>query len=100
MVNSLTTDPVVQGRTIGILGQTWRATVTPAGDVCPWDDLEAVRWYVAADDRWHVPADEVAVRQRSIDGAPVLETRVRIPGGDVIHDQAKVEQGGGQVPFE
>ena len=84
MVNSLTTDAVVQGRTIGILGQTWRATVTPAGDVCPWDDLEAVRWYVAADDRWHVPADEVAVRQRSIDGAPVLETRVRIPGGDVI----------------
>ena len=74
----------VQGRTIGILGQAWRATVTPAGDVYPWDDLEAVRWYVAADDRWHVPADEVAVRQRSIDGAPVLETRVRIPGGDAI----------------
>ncbi len=75
---------IVQGRTIGILGQAWRATVTPAGDVYPWDDLEAVRWYVAADDRWHIPADEVAVRQRSIDGAPVLETRVRIPGGDVI----------------
>ena len=80
----MTTDAVMQGRTIGILGQAWRATVTPAGDVYPWDDLEAVRWYVAADDRWHVPADEVAVRQRSIDGAPVLETRVRIPGGDVI----------------
>jgi len=75
---------IVQGRTIGILGQAWRATVTPAGDVYPWDNLEAVRWYVAADDRWHIPADEVAVRQRSIDGAPVLETRVRIPGGDVI----------------
>jgi hypothetical protein len=43
-----------------------------------------VKWYVAADDRWHIPADEVAVRQRSVDGAPVLETRVRIPGGDVI----------------
>lgn len=74
----------VHGRTIGILGQPWRATVTPAGDVYPWDDVEAVKWYVAADDRWHIPADEVAVRQRSVDGAPVLETRVRIPGGDVI----------------
>ena len=74
----------VSGRTIGILGQSWRATVTPAGDIYPWDDAEAVKWYVAADDRWHMPADEVAVRQRSVDGAPVLETRVRIPGGDVI----------------
>ncbi|MEI7505239.1 MAG: hypothetical protein WCK23_00340 [Actinomycetes bacterium] len=58
--------------------------MTPAGDVYPWDDAEGVKWYVAADDRWHIPGDEVAVRQRSIDGAPVLETRVRIPGGDVI----------------
>jgi hypothetical protein len=74
----------VSGRTIGILGQPWRATVTPAGEVYPWDDAEAVKWYVAADDRWHIPADEVAVRQRSVDGAPVLETRVRVPGGDVI----------------
>ena len=80
----MTTEAVVQGRTIGILGQAWRATVTPAGDVYPWDDLDAVKWYVAADDRWHIPGDEVAVRQRSIDGAPVLETRVRIPGGDAI----------------
>jgi len=84
VINEVPKKIIVQGRTIGILGQAWRATVTPAGDVYPWDDLEAVRWYVAADDRWHIPADEVAVRQRSIDGAPVLETRVRIPGGDVI----------------
>jgi hypothetical protein len=92
----------VQGRTIGILGQAWRATVTPAGDVYPWDDLEAVRWYVAADDRWHVPADEVAVRQRSIDGAPVLETRVRIPGGDVIQRvwMATGRQGSSAVVME
>jgi hypothetical protein len=80
----VTNEATVHGRTIGILGQPWRATVTPAGDIYPWDDVNAVKWYVAADDRWHNPADEVAVRQRSIDGAPVLETRVRIPGGDVI----------------
>ena len=80
----MTNEATIHGRTIGILGQPWRATVTPAGEVYPWDDAEAVKWYVAADDRWHIPADEVAVRQRSVDGAPVLETRVRIPGGDVI----------------
>ncbi len=84
VINEVPKKIIVQGRTIGILGQAWRATVTPAGDVYPWDDLEAVRWYVAADDRWHIPADELEVRQLSIDGAPVLETRVRIPGGDVI----------------
>lgn len=82
------------GRTIGVLGQTWRATVTAAGDVYRLSDSESadsesadsepIRWFVAADDRWHIPANEVAVRQRSIDGAPVLETRVRIPGGDAI----------------
>ena len=84
MVKSVTNEATVHGRTIGILGQPWRATVTPAGDIYPWDGVDAVKWYVAADDRWHTPADEVAVRQRSVDGAPVLETRVRIPGGDVI----------------
>ena len=84
LVKSVTNEATIHGRTIGILGQPWRATVTPAGDIYPWDDVEAVKWYVAADDRWHTPADEVAVRQRSVDGAPVLETRVRIPGGDVI----------------
>ena len=57
----------------------------------PWGDLEfedgtaPLRWYVAADDRWHHPAREVAVRQRLIDGTPVFETRVRVPRGDVVH---------------
>ena len=74
----------VSGRTVGILGQSWRATVTAAGDIYPWNEAEALRWYVAADDRWHIPAEEVAVRQRSIEGTPVVETRVRVPGGDVI----------------
>lgn len=77
-------EKTVSGRTVGILGHPWRAMVTTAGDVYPWDEVDAIRWYVAADDRWHIPTDEVAVRQRSIDGAPVLETRLRIPGGDVI----------------
>jgi hypothetical protein len=84
LANTFSQEVSVSGRTVGILGQPWRATVTTAGDVYPWDEVEAIRWYVAADDRWHIPTDEVAVRQRSIEGAPVLETRLRIPGGDVI----------------
>jgi hypothetical protein len=82
----------VSGTTIGVLGATWRATVTPWGDVLPWGPNDAaddgpapLRWYIAADDRWHVPEHESAVRQTRIDGAPVVETRVRIPSGDAVH---------------
>jgi hypothetical protein len=68
--------------TIGVLGKTWRGTVDGAGNIHGDSPLE---WWVAAEDRWHVPADEVAtIRQRRIDGTPVVETRVRVPGGDVV----------------
>lgn len=78
----MTSDP---GTTIGVLGADWRATVTPWGDVLPWDGGPALSWAIAADDRWHRPAEEAAVRQRRIDGTPVVETRVRVPGGDAVH---------------
>ena len=52
-------------------------------------------WHVAADDRWHCPADEVAVRQAPLRGAPVFETRVRIPGGDAVQRVWSVADGGG-----
>ncbi len=43
-----------------------------------------MQWFVAADDRWHRPPDEVAVRQCNVDGSAVVETRLRVPGGDVV----------------
>jgi len=70
--------------TIGCVGSPWRATVTSGGDIEPWDGTAALRWHVAADDRWHTPANEPSTRQRLIDGTPVVETRVRIPGGDAV----------------
>ena len=72
------------GTIIGILGHPWRATVDKGGNVFPWDDSPPLRWYIAAEDRWHLPAEEVATRQVTIEGTPVLETRVRVPQGDVI----------------
>lgn len=41
-------------------------------------------WWVGADDRWHVPAEEAAVRQRLVDAMPVVETAMRVPTGDVV----------------
>jgi len=43
-----------------------------------------VEWWVGADDRWYAPAVEAAVRQTRPGVGPVLETRMRVSGGDVV----------------
>jgi hypothetical protein len=85
--------------TTGVTGSRWRASITPWGGLVPWDG-EPLDWYVAADDRWHVPATEPAVRQRRIDGTPVTETRVRVPHGDVVQRIYSVVDGGGITVIE
>lgn len=85
--------------TTGVTGRPWRASITPWGGIEPWDG-RALSWYVAADDRWHVPSDEAAVRQRRIDGTAVTETRVRVPDGDVVQRVASVPDAGGVTIVE
>lgn len=58
-----------------------RGLVTPFGGGNGW----SLDWWVGADDRWHLPAQEPGVRQRLIGDAPVVETLLRIPGGDAVH---------------
>jgi hypothetical protein len=86
--------------TTGVVGGRWRATVTEWGAVEPWDDSPCVDWFVAADDRWHRPQHETATRQNLIDGTPVVETRVRIPGGDAVQRVYSVADGGGMTVIE
>ncbi|MDX2382098.1 MAG: hypothetical protein QNM02_20360 [Acidimicrobiia bacterium] len=85
--------------TVGIVGQPCRADVTPWGDVVPWGNGGAspgtLRWFVAAEDRWHDPAVESAVRQRRIAGTPVVETRVRVPDGDAVQHVWSIPDRGG-----
>ncbi len=85
--------------TIGVLGGSWRAEVTPWGSVIPGSGAP-LDWWVAADDRWHDPAAEKTVRQVLIDGAPVVETRVRVPQGDVIQRVYAVADHGGLTVIE
>ncbi|HEV8115028.1 MAG TPA: hypothetical protein VGP53_02235, partial [Acidimicrobiales bacterium] len=70
--------------TVGNLDSAERAFVDPAGLVaiagCAW----SLDWWIGAEDRWHVPAREVAVRQALIGESPVVETRVRVPSGDAV----------------
>jgi hypothetical protein len=91
---------VAPGTTVGVLGRSWRATVTPWGDVQPWDASPTLAWFVAAEDRWHRPAEEVATRQQRVDGTPVVETRVRVPGGDVVGRVWAVADGPGYTVME
>ncbi|MFT3855749.1 MAG: hypothetical protein QM733_23935 [Ilumatobacteraceae bacterium] len=79
----------------GVLGGRWRADVTAAGDVVPWDGSAPLTWHVAADDRWHTPAAEAAVRQTRIEGTPVVETRLRIPSGDAVQRVWSIADAGG-----
>jgi hypothetical protein len=85
---------------IGVLGGRWRATVDSAGGIEPWDGSPRLDWHVAADDRWHTPSVEAAVRQRRIDGTPVVETRLRVPSGDAVHRVYCVADAGGLTIVE
>jgi hypothetical protein len=72
-----------RGTTVGTLGSPVRVGVGLDG----WARVEAgwqVGWWVGAEDRWHLPEHEVAVRQRLVGEAPVVETAMRIPGGDAL----------------
>ncbi len=86
---------------IGVTGSPCRAWVSPSGDVMPWRDSDdEVHWFVAAEDRWHVPASEPAVRQRRIEGTPVVETRLRVPEGDAVQRVWSVPDLGGLTVIE
>ena len=60
------------------------------------DDRRApIAWWVAADDRWHDPSRSPSMRQRRIDGTPVVETKLAVPGGDVVQTVFAVADQGG-----
>ncbi len=86
--------------TTGVTGGVWRASITPWGSVEPWDDTPALNWFVAADDRWHVPEAEPAIRQQRVEGTAVVETRLRVPNGDVVQRIYSVADSGGLTIVE
>jgi hypothetical protein len=81
--------------TTGVVGQRWRATVRPDGCVEPHDGSAPLRWHVAADDRWHDPNSDAAVRHGRVAGTAVFETKLRVPGGDAVQQVWSVADRGG-----
>jgi hypothetical protein len=80
--------------TVGVLDPVTVARVDGAGLVEPRPGW-SLDWWVGADDRWHLPAREPAVRQRRLGPGPVLETALRVPGGDAVHRVWAINAGGG-----
>jgi hypothetical protein len=70
--------------TVGNLDSQARAMVDPVGRVAVAASGWLLDWWIGAEDRWHVPAQEAAVRQQLVGSSPVVETRVRIPTGDAV----------------
>jgi hypothetical protein len=70
---------------IGTLAGVERAVVDPRGLVTNSQAAWSLDWWVGADDRWHLPSREVAVRQQLVGESPVVETAMRVPGGDAVH---------------
>ena len=99
-MDSVSTGGATNGITTGVTGGGWRATVTPWGGIEPWGGDVPLDWHIAADDRWHSPQREAAVRQRRVDGTAVVETRVRIPDGDAVQRVYSVPDHGGLTIIE
>lgn len=68
-----------------MLGSRRRATVDPHGTVAPFETGWELGWWIGADDRWRVPAREPSLRQSLIGAVPVVQTAMRVPGGDALH---------------
>ena len=70
---------------IGSIGVGPVHTVSSNGGIEPLGSGPLVHWGVRADDRWHIARDERAVRQIVAEDGVSIETRLRIPGGDIVH---------------
>lgn len=68
--------------------------VSPSGGLGLVGEAPRLDWWIGADDRWHRASTEVAVRQVIAGVEASVETRLRVPGGDVISRTVAVPHGG------
>ncbi len=81
---------------IGTIGSPRRAHVRGGGIVvlhAGTPDEITIDWWIGGDDRWYRPDSEITTRQHLIRNAPIVQTSVRVPGGDAILTTFGVVQG-------
>jgi hypothetical protein len=82
---------------LGTVSTIERAAVDDRGLVTAGSARWSLDWWIGADDRWHEPGREVGVRQRRIDQVPVVETAMKVPGGDALHRAYAAQSAEGPV---
>ena len=83
------------GTPVGVLGSPHLGVVDGAGSVAPSAAGWHLTWWVGAEDRWYRAEQERAVRQGLLEGSPVVETWMRVPGGDAVQRVWAVPGDGG-----
>lgn len=68
---------------VGTVGSHHATPVDPTGLIS--GEGWSIDWWIGAEDRWHLPTRSAAVRQVPLGDSPVVETALRIPGGDALH---------------
>jgi len=76
--------PVRSWTPLGTVDAGAIADVDPAGLVHLRGAAWSLDWWIGAEDRWHHPSTDAAVRQRPLGAGPVVETAMRVPGGDIV----------------
>ncbi|MHB8467186.1 MAG: hypothetical protein ACYDH6_13490 [Acidimicrobiales bacterium] len=79
----------------GTIASPHRAVVDRAGLVTARPHGWSVDWWIGAEDRWHFPSREATVRQTLLGTEPVVETALRVPGGDAVARAYAVVGGAG-----
>ncbi len=69
---------------VGTLDGSVRTPVDPRGLVVGRAGRWSLDWWVGSGERWLFPSMIPGVRQRLVDGAPVVETLLRVGGGEVV----------------
>lgn len=69
---------------VGTFASGCKGLVDPRGLLTPRHHGWSIDWWVLSEERWHFPSRESAVRQQLLDETPVVETSMRIPGGDAV----------------
>jgi hypothetical protein len=84
------------GAPVGALGAHQIVAVDARGAVQVVAARCEIDWLVGTGDRWRRAASEPGVRQHRISGAPAVQTRLAVPGGDIVHEVYAVA---GSVPL-
>lgn len=88
---------------LGAFGDVPVAAVDRAGAIQLAAAAWCLDWWIAAEDKLHTPTTVPSVRQARLGAGPVIQTSLRVPGGDIVQRVWAVKQAGGAavaVEFE